>query len=1176
MRKFSNPLIQLAISAALVGGVVEQQISLEPVAAAGGPISTVDITGPAGTGIFGYRVLVLSNGNFVVSDPSYDSASQPDVGAVYLYNGTTGKLISTLQGSSAQDFVGSSLTEVGDSNVLVSSQTWHNGSIANAGAVTWIDGTTGLDGVVSSSNSFVGGTANDFIGGLPPEKLTNGNVVLTSPSWQNAPASYAGAATWIDGNAGGSGVVGPTNSIVGATNLDFFHSDVVALTNGNYVVATPSWTGPGVAAAGAATWGNGTTGTAGVISSTISLVGTTLNDGVGQVLVALANGNYVVGAPAWDNGPTFDVGAAVWANGAAGLAGPVTAANSLHGATIMDHTGEITALPDGNYVVASPNWSNGVRVGAVTWANGLAGSTGNVTVNNSVYGTSAGDFSGVAVSGLPNGNFVVDATSWDNGNIAEAGLVSLVAPATTGQLTVANSLYGTSANDNVGSRGVYVLSNGNFVVQSPNWTNGVPMGGFGAVTWGSAVAGVSGPVSASNSWVGATAGDRVGLGQLVELTNGNFVFGVTGWDDNATINAGAAVWGSGTTGGIGPVSALNALVGSSEEDGVGNGIFALPDGDYVVDSPNWSNGATANVGAITRGNGQTGTFGVVSTANSLTGTTPMDVIGDSGVVVLDDGSFVVKSTRWDGGGAPDVGAVTRLAPEAPTVGSITAANSLVGTTADDRVGTDVVAVAGGGYVVRSSVWDRVGIANAGAATLGEPGTGVIGPITPQNSVLGGLVKQGGTITADGHKTSGGAVVVTRREEDIVTLVKPYVAPPNDPNDPNDPNNPTPADKTDYVPLAPSRLVDTRVGYSTVDGLQAGGGQREVGSTLEVSVAGRGGVAANATGVALNVTAVDSVADGFVTVFPCGEERPTASNVNVATGATVPNAVLSKIGVDGKVCVFTSQPMDLVVDSAGYFPPTSSYNPANPARVLDSRAAGLTADGQQQGVGLREAGSVTEVQITGRAGVPADATTAALNVTATEAEGPGYVTVYPCGEPRPLASSLNYTAGGTVANLVVSKIGADGRVCLYTQLGTHLVVDVGGYFPTTTSYKSLNPARMLETRDGLSTFDAQFNGLGAIPAATVTEVKVTGRGGVPASAATVVLNVTVTEPAAAGYVTIYPCGIEPPLASNLNYVGGQTVANATVVKVGANGNVCVYNSQKTHLVIDASGYFPPVS
>ena len=1174
MRKLSNPLIQLAIGAALVGGVVGQQASLEPVAAAGEPITTFDLTGPVGSGSFGYNVLVLSNGNFVVTDPFFDSTLQPDVGAVYLYNGTTRALISTLQGSSASDNVGQNVREVGAGNVLVMSPGWNNGAVENAGAVTWISGTTGLDGVVSETNSYVGSSTNDLVGLNTPNDLTNGNVVFLTPSWDDGAIIDAGAATWVSGNAFGGGVVGVANSLIGSTNGDLVGSKVTALTNGNYVVSAKGWDAGGVVDAGAATWGNGTSGTAGVISSANSLVGVVPYDGVYMFATALSNGNYAVGMPVWDNGPTTDVGAAVWGDGAIGTSGAIVAANSLHGSTISDGVASgIVATTDGNYVVASPNWHNGVRVGAATWANGATGKTGNVTAGNSIYGTTTGDLDALSVVPLKNGKFVISSTTWQNGALAQAGVVMLADASTTGPITTSNSLYGSHANDNIASYEPIALSSGGYLVRSPHWNNGVPGGDFGAVTWASADTPLVGAVSSSNSWVGATLGDFVGGGQPIELTNGNFVFGSTRWDNGMAVDAGALTWGSGTVGGSGVISALNSLVGSSTDDSVGSAV-ALSNGDYLVDSPEWSNGAITTVGAVTRGNGQTGTFGPVTEVNSFTGSLTNDAIGSQGIEPLSDGAFVVKSGYWSNTGAAQAGAATRFAAGAATEGRVTTANSLIGTVANDRVGSMVVPFTDGSFVVVSREWDRGAINRAGAVTYGYPGFALVGQITADNSVLGGMADGGTALVVGKRKTSGGAVVVSRRSENIVTLLQPYVAPPSDPNDPNDPNHP--ADTTDYVPLAPARLVDTRIDHATVDGLQAGGGQREIGSTLEVSVAGRGGVASDASAVTLNVTAVDSAADGFVTVFPCGEERPTASNVNVSAGATVPNAVLSRLGADGKVCVFVSQPMDLVVDSAGYFPPTSSYKPANPARVLDTRAQGVTVDGQQQGEGIRAAGSTTEVQITGRAGVPAEATTAALNVTATEADGPGYVTVFPCGSPRPLASSLNYTAGGTVANLVLSKIGADGKVCLYTQLGTHLVVDVGGYFPAKTSYESLNPARMLETRDGLSTFDAQFNGLGAIPAATVTEVKVTGRGGVPVSAATVVLNVTVTDPAAAGYVTVYPCGIEPPLASNVNYIGGQTVANATIVKVGANGNVCVYNSQKTHLVIDASGYFPPAS
>ena len=70
-----------------------------------------------------------------------------------------------------------------------------------------------------------------------------------------------------------------------------------------------------------------------------------------------------------------------------------------------------------------------------------------------------------------------------------------------------------------------------------------------------------------------------------------------------------------------------------------------------------------------------------------------------------------------------------------------------------------------------------------------------------------------------------------------------------------------------------------------------------------------------------------------------------------------------------------------------------------------------------------------------------------------------------------------------------------------------------------------------------------------------------------------LNVTVTESTAPGFVTVYPCGIPRPLASNLNFDIGTTVANATLVKVGANGTVCLFNSGTTHLVADVNGYLP---
>src|SRR4029077_7382783 len=201
----------------------------------------------------------------------------------------------------------------------------------------------------------------------------------------------------------------------------------------------------------------------------------------------------------------------------------------------------------------------------------------------------------------------------------------------------------------------------------------------------------------------------------------------------------------------------------------------------------------------------------------------------------------------------------------------------------------------------------------------------------------------------------------------------------------------------------------------VDGQLAGIGQRGAGSITEVPVAGRGGVPATATAVVLNVTAVQAGAAGFASVFPCGESVPNASNLNFAAGQTVPNAVVAKVGAGGKVCVFAEVPFDLLVDVNGYVPAGSSVGSLSPARLLDSRAGGATVDGQLAGIGQRSTGSITEVPVAGRGGVPASATAVGVIVPAVQAATGGYAAVCPCGEAVPNQSSLNVAAGQTVPN-----------------------------------------------------------------------------------------------------------------------------------------------------------------
>src|SRR4029079_6766579 len=172
-------------------------------------------------------------------------------------------------------------------NFVVTSQAWHNGPAADAGAVTWVNATTGLTGVVSASNSLVGTTAGDRVGGSTKvTPLANGNYVVVSNYWDNGGLVDVGAVTLGNGATGTTGVVSATNSLIGSQDHDQIGTTVTALTNGNYVVESQYWDNGSVVQAGAATWVDGASGLVGVVSATNSLVGSQPFDQVGLFGVA--------------------------------------------------------------------------------------------------------------------------------------------------------------------------------------------------------------------------------------------------------------------------------------------------------------------------------------------------------------------------------------------------------------------------------------------------------------------------------------------------------------------------------------------------------------------------------------------------------------------------------------------------------------------------------------------------------------------------------------------------------------------------------------------------------------------------------------------------------------------------------------------------------------------------
>ncbi|MFD9127237.1 LuxR C-terminal-related transcriptional regulator [Kitasatospora sp. NPDC059571] len=239
-----------------------------------------------------------------------------------------------------------------------------------------------------------------------------------------------------------------------------------------------------------------------------------------------------------------------------------------------------------------------------------------------------------------------------------------------------------------------------------------------------------------------------------------------------------------------------------------------------------------------------------------------------------------------------------------------------------------------------------------------------------------------------------------------------------------------------------------------------------------------------------------------------------------------------------------------------------YTAVTPNRVLDTRS----------GIGAPAAavapGATVDLPIAGLNGLPSDGITAVtLNVTVTDPTAPGYLTVHPHGAPRPTASSLNWTAGKTIPNLVTVQV-KDGKVSFYngSQGIVQVVADLLGYYSTQGGgYTPKSPVRLLDTRAGIGAPKAPLKATGTLDLAVP---------GLPAGVTAVTLNVTVTAPTDHGFLTVYPYGADRPTASNLNWTAGQTIPNLVTVPV-KDGKVSLYAAGgygTVQVIADLAGYY----
>ncbi len=376
---------------------------------------------------------------------------------------------------------------------------------------------------------------------------------------------------------------------------------------------------------------------------------------------------------------------------------------------------------------------------------------------------------------------------------------------------------------------------------------------------------------------------------------------------------------------------------------------------------------------------------------------------------------------------------------------------------------------------------------------------------------------------------------------------------------------------EFFPLEPVRLIDTRVDVG--DG-PAGPVAED--STLRVDIAGRGGVpTAGVLAVVMNATVVDPSSGGYVSISPSGAGRPEVSSLNFSKGQTLANAVTVSLGDEGSIDVYNRfGRTDVILDAVGYYvdqsgEPGARYVPATPLRLVDTRV-GLGVDTRLP-VG---AGETIEVDVPASGYRDAQVESAVLNITAINGSAKSFLTVFPGDVAQPLASSLNFEAGEIRANLVVSKVSANGTIRIFNRSGeVHIAVDFFGSYQRFGDYPADQGGRFLPV-DPFRAFDSRqsspFPGSGQLEPRSALIIP-------NSSGYTDIINLTAASTTSDGFLSVIGWEdrqqLQAPRTSTVNFRAGEVVANAAY-QTGVPNNAVVNSAGFTHVVIDVFGYLTP--
>ncbi len=380
----------------------------------------------------------------------------------------------------------------------------------------------------------------------------------------------------------------------------------------------------------------------------------------------------------------------------------------------------------------------------------------------------------------------------------------------------------------------------------------------------------------------------------------------------------------------------------------------------------------------------------------------------------------------------------------------------------------------------------------------------------------------------------------------------------------------------YVPVAPMRVLDTRIGRGLSGVFTA-----NVPRTFQVAGVTVNSVTipGNAVAITGNLTVTQQTGAGNVALTPTPTANPTSSTLNFPLADDRANNVTIALSATGSASAVykatTGRHTQLILDVTGYFLAGSgqAYHPISSTRVLDTRTSHTTH--------LFHANVAQAFQVTNGTTIPSTATAITANVTVTNQTKAGYVALTPTNTNNPTTSTINFPLKDDRANGLTVPLSVTGTVSAVYKAAaggtTNLILDVTGYYSSAGGgllFHPLNPGRRIDTRLALGTA-GQGNGLSGPQGTTSRSAVIAGHFGVPATAAAITGNLTITGQTGAGYVAVTDSSIAHPTTSTINFPLADDRANGITTPLGAGDLWFVYQvlaGKHVQLIVDLTGYF----